>query len=77
MMNPMKDYPALGLIVRHGKVGGPLFVLLGAAIVLWVALPLGVIPAVLIAALATLAGGFLVMSFVEIVRLITEMLLPQ
>lgn len=71
------DYPTLGLIVRHGKIGGPLFVLFVAAIALWVALPLGAIPAALIAVMVALAGGGLVMSYVEIVRLITEMLLPQ
>lgn len=76
-MDPMKEYPTLGLIVRHGKVGGPFFVLVVAAVVLWVSLPLGVVPAALIAVLVALAGGVLVMSFVEIVRLITEMLLPQ
>lgn len=76
-MDPMKEYPTLGLIVRHGKVGGLLFVFAATVLVLWLALPLGVVPAVAIAILAALAGGILVMSYVEIVRLITEMLLPQ
>lgn len=76
-MNAMKDYPTLGLIVRHGKMGGLFFVLAAAAIALWVALPLGVAPAVIIAILVAFAGGIVVMSYVEIVRLVTEMLLPQ
>lgn len=76
-MDTMKDYPTLGLIVRYGKSGGLVFVLAAALIALWVALPLGVLPAVAIAVLVALAGGLVVMSYVEIVRLITEMLLPQ
>jgi hypothetical protein len=76
-MDAMKDYPTLGLIVRHGKVGGVLFVLVAAIIALWIALPLGIVPAVAIAALVAFGGGILVMSYVEIVRLITEMMLPQ
>lgn len=76
-MDAMKDYPTLGLIVRYGKVGGALFVLAAAAIALWVAMPLGIVPAVIIALMVAFAGGIVVMSYVEIVRLITEMLLPQ
>ena len=76
-MDAMKDYPTLGLIVRHGKAGGLLFVLVATAVALWAALPLGLLPAVVIAVLVAFAGGILVMSYVEIVRLITEMLLPQ
>jgi hypothetical protein len=76
-MDPMKDYPVLGLIVRYGKAGGSVFVFAAAVLALWVSLPLGVLPAVVIAVLLALAGGIIVMSYVEIVRLITEMLLPQ
>jgi hypothetical protein len=76
-MDAMKDYPTLALIVRHGKAGGSVLVLAAAAIALWVALPLGLLPAVAIAVLVALVGGLVVMSYVEIVRLITEMLLPQ
>jgi len=75
-MDTMKDYPILALIVRHGKLGGLVFVLAATAVALWAALPLGILPAVAIAALVAFAGSILAMSYVEIVRLITEMLLP-
>lgn len=77
MMDAMKDYPTLGLIVRYGKVGGTVFVLAAAVLALWIALPLGMVPALIVAVLVAFAGGIVVMSYVEIVRLITEMLLPQ
>jgi len=63
--------------VRYGRLGASTFVLVAAAVTLWVTLPLGVFPAVVISALVVFAGGILAMSYVEIVRLITEMLLPQ
>lgn len=76
-MDAMKDYPTLALIVRYGKAGGPVLVLAAAVIVLWAALPLGLAPAIALAVVVALVGWLVVMSFVEIVRLITEMLLPQ
>ena len=73
----MDDYPILRMIVRHGAAGvvaatAIVLVLvagIGHALIGWLALPVAVL-----AALATYVLG---RSYVELVRLITEMLLPR
>lgn len=76
-MDAMKQYPTLGMIVRHGKVGGLVFVIAITALTFWFALPWGLLAASLTTVVVCFASGFIVFSYIEIVRLITDMLLPQ
>lgn len=74
----MNQYPFLLTIVRHGKPGSAAIALVAAALGLWfgaavVGWPFG---ATLCICLGLGAYGFL-RSFVELTRIITEMLLPQ
>jgi hypothetical protein len=73
----MEKYPVLALIVRYGTPIAVALAVVAAILVLWIGFPLiGWASAVL----AIVAGGVLLLvalSYVELVRLITEMLLPQ
>jgi hypothetical protein len=73
----MERYPILDLILRYGRPGAYVAALIAAALVVgfgwpglgWISLALGL-----------LAAGFvflLVKSYVEIVTIITEMLVPR
>lgn len=73
----MNDYPFLQLIVKHGKAGsavlaGLMFVLLAMTLVP----ALGSVAFALAALLAILLWG-VGRAFTELVRLITDMLLPH
>jgi hypothetical protein len=73
----MEKYPVLALIVGYGTPIAVALAVVVAILVLWIGFPLiGWASAVL----AIVAGGVLLLvalSYVELVRLITEMLLPQ
>ena len=73
----MDRYPVLAFIVRYGTPIAVALAVMVAILVLWIAFPLiGWLSVVV----AVVAGGVLLLaalSYVELVRLITEMLLPQ
>jgi fumarate reductase flavoprotein subunit len=69
-------YPMLRGVVRYGKAGAVALSVLVAALVLWLFWPGLEIWAIPIAAAAGLITGILALSFVELVRLITDLLLP-
>jgi len=73
----MRDYPVLHLIVRHGAIGAAI-----ASLALAVLISLAGFAALgwLIVPIALFAGGLMYVlgkSYAELVRLITEMLLPH
>lgn len=73
----MKDYPVLHLIVRHGSMGATLASIIVVALVALAGMQsLGwlVAPVALFAGAMTYVLG---KSYAELVRLITEMLLPH
>lgn len=73
----MENYPTVGFILRHGKLLAIVLAALlplGAAVLLmqgwtWIVLPAGVL-------LGVVAFGLL-MSYVEIIRIIADTLLPR
>jgi hypothetical protein len=73
----MERFPLLSLTLRHGAAGSILAALLAAAIVVaaaWPALgPLGIV----LGALAGLVIYVLARSYVELVTIVTEMLVPR
>lgn len=73
---PVAAYPMLRGVVRYGKAGAVALSVLVAALVLWLFWPGLEIWAIPIAAAAGLITGILALSFVELVRLITDLLLP-
>jgi fumarate reductase flavoprotein subunit len=73
----LADYPMLRGVVRHGKAGGITLSVLAATSVLWLCWPALENWAILVAVAAGLVTGVVAQSFVELVRLITDMLLPE
>ena len=69
-------YPMLRGVVRYGKAGGIAISVAAAALVLWLLWPVLENWAIPIAAAAGLLAGVVALSFVELVRLITDLLLP-
>ena len=69
-------YPMLRGVVRYGKAGGIAISIAVAALVLWLLWPGLENWAIPIAAAAGLLAGVVALSFVELVRLITDLLLP-
>lgn len=70
----MNQYPTLNILVRFGDAVAMILGLLPIAL----ALALGAPPLILAAAaVAGLILGFFVRSYVELVRVVTDMLLPQ
>jgi hypothetical protein len=73
----MDKYPVLAFIVRYGMPVAIALAVVTAALTLWIGFPLIGWASIIVAAVA---GGVLLLvalSYVELVRLITEMLLPQ
>jgi hypothetical protein len=73
----MDKYPVLAFIVRYGTPVAIALAVVAAALTLWIGFPLIGWASIIVAAVA---GGVLLLvalSYVELVRLITEMLLPQ
>ena len=73
----MDKYPVLAFIVRYGTPIAVALAVMVAALTLWIGFPLIGWASIV---LASVAGGVLLLvalSYVELVRLITEMLLPQ
>jgi hypothetical protein len=73
----MDKYPVLAFIVRYGTPAAIALAVVAAALTLWIGFPLIGWASIIVAAAA---GGVLLLvalSYVELVRLITEMLLPQ
>jgi hypothetical protein len=73
----MDKYPVLAFIVRYGTPVSIALAVVAAALTLWIGFPLIGWASIIVAAVA---GGVLLLvalSYVELVRLITEMLLPQ
>jgi fumarate reductase flavoprotein subunit len=73
----LAKYPMLRGIVRHGKAGGITLSVLVASLVLWLLWPSLENWAIPIAVGAGLVTGVVALSFAELVRLITDMLLPE
>jgi fumarate reductase flavoprotein subunit len=73
----LAKYPMLRGIVRYGKAGGVTLSVLAASLVLWLFWPTLENWAIPFAVLAGLVTGIVALSFVELVRLITDMLLPE
>ena len=73
----LAKYPMLRGVVRHGKAGGITLSVLVASLVLWLCWPSLENWAIPIAVGAGLVTGVLALSFTELVRLITDMLLPE
>jgi len=69
-------YPMLRGVVRYGKAGGIAISVAAAALVLWLLWPVLENWAIPIAAAAGLLAGVVALSFVELIRLITDLLLP-
>jgi hypothetical protein len=73
----MDRYPVLAFIVRYGMPVAIALAVVAAALTLWIGFPLIGWASIIV---AVVAGGVLLLvalSYVELVRLITEMLLPQ
>jgi hypothetical protein len=73
----MDKYPVLAFIVRYGTPVAIALAVVAAALTLWIGFPLIGWASIIV---AVVAGGVLLLvalSYVELVRLITEMLLPQ
>jgi fumarate reductase flavoprotein subunit len=73
----LAKYPMLGGIVRYGKAGGIGLSVLVATLVLWLCWPAFENWAIPMATAAGLITGVIALSFAELVRLITDMLLPE
>jgi hypothetical protein len=73
----MNDYPMLHFLLRWGKLGAA--ILAGAVVVagLWAAAVSGTWLWALIGVLAAAIGYALALSYVELVKLIVDMLLPK
>lgn len=70
----MNQYPILNILVRHGNVLAVILGLLPIAL----ALALNAAPVMLGAAIvAGVIFGFFVRSYVELVRVVIDMLMPQ
>jgi len=70
----LNHYPILNLLVRHGNL---VAIVIGLLPVVF-ALGLNVTPALLAAAVVgSIVLGLFVRSYVELVRVVTDMLLPQ
>jgi hypothetical protein len=73
----MNDYPMLRLIVRYGSQGCIALAVLAFAAIAWLAYPtLGGL-AIVVGALTGIVVFIVCRSYVELVRLITDMLLPK
>lgn len=74
----MSKYPVLAFILRIGMAGMVGVGLLATLLIAWVLFPL--LGSVQASVIAGAVGGILTvvaMSYVELIRLITDMLLPQ
>ncbi len=73
----MNDYPVLRLIVRYGTAGAIALSLAVFAVIAWLGYEtLGVL-AIVLAALVGVVTFVVAKSYAELVRIITEMLLPR
>lgn len=73
----LANYPMLKNVLKFGKPGGIVLSILVATATLWLCWPaLGTL-AVPVAIVAGLVTGVIALSFAELVRLITDMLLPE
>ena len=73
----LAKYPMLRGVVRYGKAGCIALSVLVATSVLWLCWPVFENWAIPIATAAGLITGVVALSFAELVRLITDMLLPE
>lgn len=73
----LAKYPMLRGVVHYGKAGGITLSVLAASLVLWLCWPAFGNWAISLAIGAGLVTGVLALSFAELVRLITDMLLPE
>jgi len=73
----MHDYPILRLIVRYGGIGATVMSVVVFALVAWLGYAaLGGL-AIVLGALVAVVVYILAKSYAELVRIITEMLLPR
>jgi hypothetical protein len=73
----MKDYPMLQLIMRFGSIAAALLAAIVVAAAIWAAVATGNWLWAAAGVVAAGAGYCLAVSYVELVRLITDMLLPK
>ncbi len=73
----LAEYPMLNAILRHGTAAAIVLSLTAVALVLWLAWSSMGLVAVLLAALAGTTVAAVVLSGAELVRLITDMLMPE
>jgi len=73
----MNDYPMLHLLMRWGKLSAACLALAVLAIDLWAALSTGQWLWVVAGAVVAVVGYALAMSYVELIRVIVDMLLPK
>ena len=73
----MNDYPMLHFLMRYGKPGAAGLAVAVAAVGLWAALSSGIWVWALVGFVVAAIGYALALSYVELVRLIVDMLLPK
>ena len=70
-------YPALSTIVRYGKAAAIAGTILTACLVGWLLWPLLGLAAMAPALLVGMVVGFVLLSYAELVQLITDLLIPN
>lgn len=73
----MNDYPMLHFLMRWGKLAAACLALAVLAVGLWVALSSGQWLWAVVGAAVAVVGYALAMSYVELIRVIVDMLLPK
>jgi hypothetical protein len=73
----MNEYPMLGFIVQRGKLVAAALAVLVAAAGIWCAWSSGHLIWAMAGVVAAAVGYGLALSYVELVKLITDMLLPK
>lgn len=73
----MNRYPVLHLIVKHGTPAAAAATAVAFLLIAWLMWPLGAAAAVIVALFVSAILFVMAKSYVELVTIITEMLLPQ
>lgn len=73
----MEQYPTLHFLMRHGRLIANLTAALGIAGGVWAAVALASWPYAVAGILVGVVGYGLVRSYVELIVLVTDMLLPK
>lgn len=73
----MEQYPTLHFLMRHGRLIANLAAVLGVVCGVWAAVALASWPYAVAGVIAGAVGYGLVRSYVELIVLVTDMLLPK